>query len=82
MTLGIGAIVVLLAVVVPFMAIGGHIGVLWQPGEYATIMGAAIGAFVIGNNTDVLKGSIGGIKKAAKGPTYKKADYVELKSVM
>jgi chemotaxis protein MotA len=82
MILGIGAIVVLCAVVVPFMAIGGHIGVLWQPGEYATIMGAAIGAFVIANNTDVLKGSIGGVKKAAKGPTYKKSDYLELMSVM
>lgn len=82
MTLGIGAIVVLCAVIVPFIAIGGHIGVLWQPGEYATIIGAAVGGFVIANNTQVLKGALSGIKQAAKGPTYKKQHYVELLSVM
>jgi len=78
----IGAVVVLGCVFGAYAAMGGHLGVLWQPGEYVIILGAATGAFIIANTKTNIKQTMKGVKRALKGPTYKKADYVELLSVL
>jgi chemotaxis protein MotA len=74
----VGTVIVLLCVVVPFVMEGGSILLLWHPSEMVTIIGAALGAFVISNPMKVLKGSFGAALGLVKGPKYKREDYVDL----
>lgn len=78
MRLIIGIVVVFASVLGGYMALGGHLEVLFQPFEYVIILGAAIGAFIIGNSGAVLKGTLGTFGTLFKGPKYNKAAYVEL----
>ncbi len=78
MFVGLGTIIVILCVLGAYAAHGGNIGVLWQPAEYVIIVGAAVGAFIIGNTKTVL-GQIGeAVKLALKPHVYSKEDYLEL----
>jgi chemotaxis protein MotA len=52
------------------------------PFEMLTIGGAAIGTFVMSNSIHDVKHTLGGIAKVIKGALYKKADYVELLSLL
>lgn len=74
----IGIVIVFGSVFGGYMANGGHVDVLFQPFEFVIILGAAIGAFVIGNGGPVLKGSLGVFGILFKGPKYNKAAYIEL----
>ncbi len=74
----IGIVIVVAAVFGGYWGVGGHLGVLWQPYEFVIILGAAIGAFVIGNPPSVLKGLGRTFKIMLKGPKYKKDSYLEL----
>lgn len=78
MRLIIGIIVVIACVVGGYLGVGGHMMVLWQPYEFVIILGAAIGAFVIGNTGPIIKGTLGAFGTLFKGPKYNKAAYVEL----
>lgn len=78
MRLIIGSLTVLVCVFGGYMALGGNIGVLWQPFEFVIILGAAAGAFIIGNTKPILTGTIGTLGIMLKGPRYSKADFVEL----
>jgi chemotaxis protein MotA len=60
----------------------GDLRVLFQPLEFVIILGSAVGAFIIGNTKANIKQTMKGLKRAMKGPTYKKADYLELLSVL
>ncbi|WP_119303404.1 flagellar motor stator protein MotA [Dongia deserti] len=78
----IGAVVVVVCVFGAYAVHGGHLAVLFQPAEFVIILGAAIGAFIIGNTKTNIKQTLKGLKRALKGPTYRKSDYVELLSVL
>ena len=78
----IGALIVIGSVIGGFMALGGHVDVLWQPFEFVIIGGAGIGAFVIGNSGTVQKGILKSFGTLLKGPTYNKAAYLELLGVL
>jgi chemotaxis protein MotA len=78
MRLLIGILVVFASVFGGYMALGGHIEVLWQPWEFVIILGAAIGAFIIGNTGPIIKGTMGTFGTMFKGPQYNKAAYLEL----
>jgi chemotaxis protein MotA len=78
MRLGIGIVVIFASVLGGYIAMGGHLEVLWQPFEAVIILGAAMGAFVIGNSGPVLKQSAGAMVTLMKGPRFNKAAYVEL----
>ena len=78
MRLIVGTILILVCVFGGYSAMGGHLEVLWQPFEAVIILGAAMGAFVIGNTGPVLKQSLKVFGVLMKGPRYKKAAYVEL----
>ncbi|HVO03259.1 MAG TPA: flagellar motor stator protein MotA [Candidatus Cybelea sp.] len=78
----VGAVIVLGAVAGGYLMNGGEPKVLFQPAEFLIILGAAAGAFVIGNTKTNLKAVVGGLKRSLKGPTYKKKDYVELLSLL
>jgi chemotaxis protein MotA len=78
MRLIVGIIVVFACVFGGYAAMGGHLEVLWQPFEFVIILGAAIGAFVIGNTGPVLKAVPKMFGTLIKGPKYNQAAYVEL----
>lgn len=60
MLIVIGFLVVIVSVIGSFVALGGHMGALYQPFELTLIFGAAFGAFLAGNS----KKSLMLVKKA------------------
>lgn len=76
----IGMGVVLACVFGSFVASGGAIGPLLasMPFELLTILGAAVGTFVMANSIGAVKHLPAGIKKAMKGSQYTRQDYLEL----
>lgn len=78
MRLIIGIVIILACVLGGFAAMGGHLAVLLQPFEALIILGAAFGAFIIGNTGPVLKQTLGIFGILFRGPRYNKAAYVEL----
>ena len=78
----IGAIVVTVSVIGGFVAIGGHLFVLWQPFEFVIICGAALGAFIIANPKSVLFGMGKAFGHILKGPRHTKESYLELLSLL
>ena len=78
----VGFVVVIISVFGSYMAMGGKMGVLWQPFEYTMIFGAGIGAFIIANPKTVLGGAAKSMGTLIKGPKYKKDHYMELLGVL
>jgi chemotaxis protein MotA len=74
----IGWVVVFGCVIGSYAASGGHIAALIQPFELLSILGAAIGAFVVSSPGKTLKATLGGIPKCFKGGGYTKEKYVQL----
>lgn len=74
--IGIGIVVA--CVFVGYMGGGGHIGVLWQPFEFLIIIGAAIGAFIISNNSHVIHACIDDVKEVTSTTGQGKSEYTAL----
>jgi chemotaxis protein MotA len=79
-----GLVFVLACVFGSYVASGGSMAPLIEaiPFEMLTIGGAAIGTFVMSNSMHDVKHTLGGLGRAVKGALYKKADYVELLSLL
>ncbi|MAF47883.1 MAG: flagellar motor stator protein MotA [Rhodospirillales bacterium] len=78
----IGFIVVFGSVVGGYLALGGHLDVLWQPFEFVIIGGAAIGQLLIASPKRVIGGLAGSFGVILKGSKYNKDSYLELLSVL
>lgn len=65
-----------------FMAMGGHIGVIWQPWEFVIIGGASFGTFLIANPMKTVKDSGKATMEAFKGKTPTGRDYLDLLGVL
>lgn len=78
----IGVLTVIGCVFGGYLAGGGHLGVLWQPFEFLIILGAALGAFFIGNSKETISHTGKELGHLVKGPKYKKDDYLELLTMM
>jgi chemotaxis protein MotA len=67
-----------------FLVSGGSIGALSEalPFEMWTIGGAGIGIFVMSNSMHDLKHALGNFGKILKGSAFKRADYVDLLSLL
>lgn len=74
----LGYIVVLATVFGGFMLSGGQLAVLYQPTELLIIGGAGIGAFVVGNNGNAIKGTLSSFPKLLKRSRYTKELYMDL----
>ncbi|WP_116653687.1 flagellar motor stator protein MotA [Pelagibacterium sediminicola] len=74
----VGAVIVFASVLGGYAAMGGHLEILWQPFEAVIILGAALGAFIIGNPKAVLMETGNIFKRLFKGSQYNKQAYVEL----
>jgi chemotaxis protein MotA len=79
-----GLVFVLLCVFGSYLVSGGAIAPLAEalPFELWTIGGAAIGTFVMANSMHDVKHAMGGLGKCLKGAAFKKADYIDLLSLL
>jgi chemotaxis protein MotA len=79
-----GLVFVLACVFGSYLLSGGSMEPLIEaiPFEMLTIGGAAIGTFVMSNSMHDVKHTLGGVGKVFKGASYKKADYVDLLSLL
>lgn len=83
--LALGGFCFLLVCVFSTYAInGGSMPALLEalPFELATIGGAAMGTFVMANSLHDVKHTLSGMTKVVKGAAYKKADYIDLLSLL
>ncbi|HEY1095717.1 MAG TPA: flagellar motor stator protein MotA [Alphaproteobacteria bacterium] len=73
----IGLFVVMAGVFGGYIAAGGSMAVILHslPFEMSMIGGAAVGAFLVGNSTHVIKHALHGFKAAVKGNHWRKDDY-------
>lgn len=78
----IGYLVVLLSVFGGFVISGGHLASLLQPVELLMIGGAAVGAFLVGNNGKAIRATLQSLPSLLKGSKYTKALYMELMSML
>lgn len=83
LTIG-GLIFLFVCVFGSFAASGGAIGALVEsmPFELLSILGAAVGTFIMANSLQQVKHTIVGIKRAISGPVYKKAEYLDMLSLL
>jgi chemotaxis protein MotA len=83
--LTIGGLVFMLACVFgSYLVSGGSAAPLIEalPFELWTIGGAAVATFVMGNSMHAVKHTLGGFGKILKGAAFKKADYVDLLTLL
>lgn len=80
----IGYVVVMIAVFGGYAIAGGSFAVIAKaaPIELFIICGSAIGAFLVGNSSKVLKATMGAVPTLFKGSKYTKARYMELMALM
>jgi chemotaxis protein MotA len=78
MRLIVGIVILFAAVIGGYVAEGGNLMVLMQPFEALIILGAALGAFIIGNTGPVIKQTLKIFGVLMRGPRYNKAAYIEL----
>ena len=78
----IGLVVTLGCVLGGFMAMGGHIEVLFQPWEVVIICGAALGSFLVANPMKVVKDTGKACVEAFKQAVPKERDYLEVLGVL
>ena len=72
----IGMVVTLACMFGGFAAMGGKLGVIWQPWEYVIILGASIGTFIVANPMKTIKDSGVGFMEALKNAVPHKEDYL------
>ncbi len=80
----VGIVIVFFCVFGGYMISGGKIEIVLEaaPHELLTILGAAVGAFVISNNVHGIKHTLKDMGKVFKGPHWKVQDYQDLLCLM
>lgn len=82
MTILIGLAITLACMLGGFMAMGGHVGVIWQPWEYVIICGAALGTFVVGNPMSTIKDTGKALMEGFKYSTPSDQEYLDILGIM
>ena len=78
----IGLVVTFGCVLGGYMAMGGKIGVLWQPWEFVIILGAAIGVFLIANPMKTVKDTGKALLESFKNAVPQEQDYLQTLGVL
>jgi chemotaxis protein MotA len=81
-TILIGLVLSLVCILGSFVAMGGHIMVVWQPFEYVIILGSGIGAMIVANPMKVLKDVGKATVEALKNAVPTNKDYLEVLGVL
>ncbi|MCK0120402.1 flagellar motor stator protein MotA [Loktanella sp. F6476L] len=76
----VGIVIIFVMVFGGYLLAGGKMGIILKslPFEMIMIVGAAVGAFVISNDTAGIKHTAKDVGKVFKGPTWKTSDYRDL----
>jgi chemotaxis protein MotA len=74
----IGMIVIVASLLGGFAALGGHIGVIWQPWEFVIIMGAATGTYIVANPWKTVGDTGLAILEALTNSVPKQRHYLDL----
>ena len=82
MTIILGLIITLGCLLGGFVAMGGHVHVIWQPWEYVIICGSALGTFVVANPMKVIKDSGKGVLEALKNAVPTNREYLDILGVL
>ncbi|MGI9462948.1 MAG: flagellar motor stator protein MotA [Aestuariivirgaceae bacterium] len=82
MTIIIGLVVTLGCLFGGFMAMGGHLLVIWQPWEFVIIGGSSVGIMIIANPMKVVKDSMKACVEAFKEASPKPRDYLDVLGVL
>lgn len=82
MTIIVGLLVTLVCMLGGFWAMGGKVGVIWQPWEYVIILGTALGAFIVANSGKTIKDCGAAVGEAFKVSTPTEAHHIELLSLL
>ncbi len=61
-----------------YAALGGHLGVIWQPWEFVIIGGCALGTFIIANPMNTVKDTGRAAMQAIMGGSPKQKDYLQV----
>lgn len=78
----LGYIVVFASVFGGFALAGGHMAALFQPVELLMIGGAAVGAFLVGNNGKAIKATLKSLPGLLKRSKYTKMLYMDLMTLL
>ncbi|KTD31018.1 flagellar motor protein MotA [Legionella moravica] len=78
----LGYIVILLCVFGGFALAGGHLAAVFQPLELLIIGGAAVGAFIVGNNGSVIKAVLKSLPGIFRGQKTSKAVFIDLLALL
>ena len=78
----VGYVIVCGCVFGGFVLAGGHLHSLWQPVELLMIGGAAVGAFLVGNNGKSIKATLKALPTLLQGSRFNKDLYMELMSLL
>ena len=78
MTIVLGLVITLGCLLGGFVAMGGHVDVIWQPWEYVIICGSALGTFVVANPMKTIKDAGKGIVEAFKMRTPTSRQYLDV----
>ncbi len=78
----IGYVIVSASVLGGFALAGGHMASLLQPIELLMIGGAAVGAFIVGNNGKAIKATLQALPKTLTGSKYTKVVYMDLMALL
>ena len=82
MLIFVGTLVTLLSVFGGYALAGGHLGALIQPVEILMIVGAGVGAFILGNGMKTIKATLRVLPTLFKGSKYTKEIYMELMGLL
>ncbi|WP_157655630.1 motility-associated protein, partial [Burkholderia ubonensis] len=78
----VGTLVTILSVFGGYALAGGHLGALIQPIEILMIVGAGVGAFILGNGMKTIKATLQVLPTLFKGSKYNKDVYMELMGLL
>ncbi len=78
----LGYVIVTASVIGGYALAGGHVAALFQPLELLMIGGAALGAFIVGNNGKAIKATLLALPKTLGGSKYTKAAYMDLMGLL
>ena len=78
----LGYIVIVASILGGYLMVGGALGALYQPSELLIIGGAALGAFIVGNNGKAIKATLRALPLLVKSSKYNKALYMDLRALL
>ncbi|MGE5510089.1 MAG: flagellar motor stator protein MotA [Bacteroidota bacterium] len=82
MTIIIGLLITLGCMLGGFVAMGGHVGVIWQPWEYVIICGAALGTFVVANPMKIIKDTGKALLEGFKNAAPTSREYLDVLGIL